>query len=81
MASYILSISPKGQITIPVSERRKFKHQKCLLEEKSNCFVLKPIEIKVLEDDLEDFNALAESSFDFWSTNADDVYQNHLDQK
>lgn len=82
MASYILTISPKGQITIPVVERAKFRYQKCLLEAKNNTFVLKPVEIKVIsEDELEGFSELAVSGFDFWENAQDDIYQNYYENK
>ncbi|MEK7146185.1 MAG: hypothetical protein AAB802_03290 [Patescibacteria group bacterium] len=79
MASYLLTVSPKGQITIPVSERKKFKHQKCLLEVKNKTFTLKPVEIKVIEEDLEDFAKLAEPSFEFWDNPEDNIYQNYYE--
>lgn len=79
MASYLLTVSPKGQITIPVSEREKFKYQKCLLEVKNKTFTLKPVEIRVIEEDLEDFAKLAESSFEFWDNPQDDIYQNYYE--
>ncbi len=80
MSSYIVTVSPKGQITIPVPERKKCNYKKYLLEVKGKVIVLKPIEIKVLgkdvdEDELNDFSKLAESSFDFWNDPSDDIYE------
>lgn len=79
----ILSVSPKGQITIPVSERAKLKADKYLLEVDGDILILKPIEIRVFAprkrsgktDELHDFSQLAVSSFDFWNNSADDIYQ------
>lgn len=76
MASYIVTVSPKGQITIPVKERENLKYPKLLMEVKNKTITLKPIEIKVIEaDDMQDFSALAELSFDFWNNPQDDIYQ------
>ena len=79
MSSHIVTVSPKGQITIPVSERKKCKYNKYLLELKGKTIILRPIEIKVLgkavsEDDLKDFSSLAETSFSFWDNPEDDIY-------
>lgn len=79
MASYLLTVSPKGQITIPVKERRKFQHQKCLLEVRNKVFTLKPVEIKIVEEDLEDFAALGQSSFEFWDNPQDDIYHRYYE--
>lgn len=74
--SHIVRLSPKGQFTLPVSERKKFDHRQFLLEVKGGAIVLKPIEIKVVDtDELDDFSSLASSSFDFWNNSADDVYE------
>jgi len=82
MQKYIVSVSPKGQITIPVAERKKCKDKKYLLEVKGKIIVLRPIEIKIIGadekiDETQDFAHLAESSFDFWNNEDDDVYQNY----
>ena len=86
MASYIVSVSPKGQITIPVSERKNCKHKKYLLETKGKIIVLRPIEIKIVGknekiDEAENFQALADSNFDFWNNKKDDIYQNFYNKK
>lgn len=76
--SYIVTVSPKGQITIPSAERKKVRHRKFLLEVKDKVFILKPIEIKIIgeeTDDLHDFSSLAEPSFEFWNNKEDDIYQ------
>lgn len=79
----ILSVSPKGQITIPVSERHKCKTNKYVLEIEDDILILKPIQIRVLAswkskrkfNEMDNFSQLALSSFDFWNNGADDIYQ------
>jgi len=73
--NYILTVSPKGQITLPVSERKKNNHKKYLLEVHGNTFVLKPIELKIISDELSDFSSLGSQSFDIWDNTEDDLYQ------
>ncbi len=75
--SYIVTLSPKGQFTLPVAERKKLNHRQFMLEMKGKMIVLKPIEIQVLEspDDLDNFSQLASSSFEFWNSDKDDVYE------
>ena len=74
--TYIVTLSPKGQFTLPVAERRKFDHRQFLLETVGNTIVLKPIEIKIVKakDDMKNFSQLANSSFDFWDNEKDDIY-------
>lgn len=77
MSSHILTMSSQGQITLPKSERDRLKTSKFLLEVQNGQYVLKPIEIKIVEqpvvDDLEGLNTLAESSDEVWDK-ADDLY-------
>ncbi len=78
MDSYIVKVSPKGQITLPVKERAKSKYKRYLLEVSGKVFILKPIEIKILgedQDETKDFSSLAASTFDFWNNEQDDIYQ------
>ena len=70
--SQIITISPKGQITIPKRERDKLLSSKMLFEKQGNTFVLKPVKIEVLGNDLEDFSALSEKSFEFWNSKEDE---------
>lgn len=82
--SYIVTVSPKGQITIPSKERQRISSKKYLMEVKGKTLILRPIEIKILkekDDEVEDFAALAESSFSFWNDEADDIYQKFYDKK
>lgn len=71
----ILKISPKGQITIPKNARDICKSTSMAFEIVGKTMILRPIEIKIVEDDLGDFSALAEKSFEFWENEKDDVYQ------
>lgn len=78
MSSHILTMSSQGQITFPKSERKHLKTSKFLLEVRDGQYILKPIEIKIIEqslekDDLAGFNTLAESSDEVWDE-ADDLY-------
>lgn len=78
--TYIVTVSPKGQITIPVAERKNCKHNKYLLEVKGKTIILKPITIKIMDehaafDEVKEFSSLAESNFTFWNNDQDDVYQ------
>ncbi|MDP3975590.1 MAG: AbrB/MazE/SpoVT family DNA-binding domain-containing protein [bacterium] len=76
--TYLVTVSPKGQITIPVAERRKLRFKKYLLQVKGSTLTLKPAEVKIAKeskDDLRDFNLLSLSSMDFWNNKEDDVYQ------
>lgn len=76
----VVKISPKGQITIPKNCRDKVKSEHYIFEMEGNIIILMPLKIKrsVRDknvDELKNFGALAESSFDFWSDSADDIYQ------
>ena len=74
--NHIVTVSPKGQITIPSIERKHCPYNKYLLERQGNTLILRPIELKILEnDDLSDFSLLSQESFEFWNNEADDVYQ------
>jgi len=74
----IVTISSKGQITIP-KEFRQDISKYCVFEKKDNVIMLKPIKIEILENDIEDelqdFGKLANKSFDFWNNEKDDIYQ------
>lgn len=76
---HILTLSPKGQITLPAKERKKFPYRKWILKTKGNSLILQPIEIKVVENvvqeaDMEGLSALANPSFEFWQNDKDDIY-------
>ena len=79
----ILTVSPKGQITIPKKERALCKHNKYMMETKGNTIILRPVEYKLLEskDELKGLENLAESSLDFWNDQAEDIYQKFYDKK
>lgn len=80
MASHIVTVSPKGQITIPVQERKKIKAQKYLLEVIGNTITMKPIRIEIIKDDTAEIAKLSEQSFDFWDNKKDDIYQKFYQQ-
>ena len=77
----ILKISPKGQITIPKRLRKLCKTGSFALDVTGQTIVLRPIEIKIVHDDLENFSALAKKSFEFWNNEQDDIYQKFYKQK
>lgn len=70
----ILKVSPKGQITIPKIYRDLCNTGNFALEVKGKTIILKPIEIRVVEDDTSDFSALGKESFEFWNNKDDDIY-------
>lgn len=80
--SYIITVSPKGQITIPSKERKKMVSKKYLLEVKGKTFILKPVKIELIDDDTAHFGLLSESSFaDVWDNPEDDIYQEFYSDK
>ncbi|MEK7672788.1 MAG: AbrB/MazE/SpoVT family DNA-binding domain-containing protein [Patescibacteria group bacterium] len=70
----ILKVSPKGQVTIPKKYRNLCNTGNFAFEVSGKTILLKPVEIKIVEDDTADFSALALSSFDFWDNKEDDIY-------
>ena len=77
MSTHILTMSSQGQITLPKAERERLKTTKFLLEVVNGQYILKPIQIQIveqaLEDDLEGLNTLTQSSSEVWDK-ADDLY-------
>jgi bifunctional DNA-binding transcriptional regulator/antitoxin component of YhaV-PrlF toxin-antitoxin module len=88
MDGHIVTVSPKGQITIPVSERKRSKHKKYMLIRKGETFVLKPIKIEVIEtpkdeedEYLNNFHLLSEAAFaEVWDNEEDDKAQEFYDK-
>lgn len=68
----LLKVSPQGQITIPKTNRIAEQY---ILETNGNTLILRPVEIKPLDDDLLDFSGLANQSFQFWNDESEDIYQ------
>lgn len=77
----IVKVSPKGQITIPKKAREFCDSGQYLFEMNGKTIILRPIVLKVEEDDLEGFAGLAEKSFSFWEDEKDDVYQDFYNDK
>lgn len=78
----ILKISPKGQITIPKKYRDLCKTGNFGMEVSGKTIILKPVEIKLIEEDeLKDFGALGLSAFDFWDNKEDDIYDEFYKDK
>ncbi len=71
----ILKVSPKGQITIPQKYRKLCQTGQFALEIRGKTIILRPVEIKVIKDELENFSALSKKSFEFWEDENDDIYQ------
>lgn len=69
-----MKVSPKGQITIPKKYRELCDTGNFALEVSGKTIILKPIEIKFVEDKAEGFAALGKSSFEFWNNEDDDIY-------
>jgi bifunctional DNA-binding transcriptional regulator/antitoxin component of YhaV-PrlF toxin-antitoxin module len=71
----VVKLSSQGQITIP----RKYRiHDHFLISRENGAIVLKPVEVKIIEDrndELADFGFLSKNSFEFWGNEKDDVYQ------
>lgn len=77
----IIKVSPKGQVTIPKHLRELCGTGSFALETVGKTIILRPIEIKVVEDGLGDFAALGEKAFEFWDNNEDDIYQEFYKDK
>ena len=77
----ILKVSPKGQVTIPKKYRDLCRTGNFAIEVTGKTIVLKPIEIRPIDDDTENFVALGLSSFDFWNDPADDIYEEFYKNK
>ncbi len=77
--SPIVTVSSKGQITLPMAQRKKSPYKKYLLENQGINLILKPIEIRGIEESKEtgkldidkDFHKLANDSFSFWNNSED----------
>ena len=75
-----LTISSKGQVSLPADVMRELRLRKgstLLLVQKGGHMILVPAErvAKLLEDELEDFSALAAPSFQqLWENEADEVW-------
>lgn len=79
MNEHILTVSPKGQITIPVALRNQFKSNKLMLKLKGNSMVLVPLQLVPQEEELKEFSKLSKKSFEFWDNPEDDIYQEYYD--
>lgn len=70
----ILKVSPKGQITIPKNYRDLCNTGNFALEVQGKTIILKPVEIRTIDDDATNFSALGKNSFEFWNNKDDDIY-------
>lgn len=77
----ILKVSPKGQITIPKKLRKLCKTGSFAIETNGKSIILRPVEIKILDDDLANFSALSEKSFQFWDNKDDNIFQKFYENK
>lgn len=77
----ILKVSPKGQITIPKKYRDLCDTGNFALVVKGKTLLLKPVIIQPIEDDLEGFEVLGKSAFDFWDNDEDDLYDEFYKDK
>ncbi len=89
MAQQIVTLSSKGQISIPVSLRKNITSNKYLVEIRHGEIVLKPINIKVLniamkDSDAMDLNQAVVATDDMWGDHDDvywEYYKNQKDEK
>lgn len=77
----VITASSQGQITIPKEFRDKLTSNKFVFEMKGKTILLRPVQVKFIEDDLKDFGLASEKSFDFWDNEDDDVYEKHYLKK
>ena len=76
MSQQIVTVSSQGQFTLPVAIRKELPYRQFLLGMKGKTLTLKPLRLEVVDDETEDFSALAETSFSFWNSPEDDAYDN-----
>lgn len=74
----LVTISPKGQITIPTSYRKRIKVKQYLFDTKGAVITLRPVEMKELQSDTEELAGAALSSFKFWDDASNDAYDQLL---
>ncbi len=77
----IVKVSPKGQVTIPKKYRDLCNTGNFMIETTGKTIILKPVEIKPIEDDLNNFSALGVTSFDLWNNEDDDIYDKFYKNK
>lgn len=82
----IVTLSSKGQFTIPVQARKELLSNKFLLEVEDGVIMLHPVKIEVMtpkqkQDDLQSISSLSEKSFTFWDNENDDVYQEYFNNR
>ena len=70
----LVTISPKGQITIPKSYRDKIKMKQYTFETQGTTIVLKPMELKEAKSDTDELATAAISNFKFWEDPSNDIY-------
>ncbi len=80
MSSHIITLSPKGQFTLPAEERKTLKYNRFLLKREGKGFLLQPVEFQLVEegspDGIDDFEMLATENFkELWNNADDDIYQ------
>jgi AbrB family looped-hinge helix DNA binding protein len=77
----LITVSPKGQITIPTEFRKKLSVKQYIFEMHGNTIILKPVKIQVLEDEKEQLTNLTQASvqsFKFWEDPSNDIYETLL---
>lgn len=77
----VVTVSPKGQITVPTEFRRKMKVKQYIFEMQGNSIILKPVRIQIIENSKENFNDLSQASvgsFKFWEDPSNDIYETLL---
>ena len=71
----VVTLSPKGKITIPKKYRNRVKTKHYSIEMKGTTMILKPVQMKVIEESVNDFGNLSEKAFEFWNDPKDDIYE------
>lgn len=76
----IVKVSPKGQITIPKEIRDHCQTNTMGIEITGKTITLRPIEIKIVneQDENKDFGLLSKKSFSFWNDSEEDAWDKFL---
>lgn len=81
----LITISPKGQITIPSSARKLLQNKHLLFEMKGSTIILRPVNIQYDDVDIDTAPTSQDTTistpFDFWNNPEDDIYEKFYSAK
>ncbi len=79
----LVNISSQGQFTLPKEVRDNIPYKQFVIYTKGKNIILKPVEVKFIDekDELKDFGALSAKSFEFWNNEDDDIYEQFYNEK